>query len=267
MSTTKVTDAMIDGVAASKLTGALPAISGASLTALPATLPASSGVNLTALNATNLGSGTASVARGGTGAGTHTANNVLVGNGTSAIASVAPSTSGNVLTSNGSAWTSAAAAAGGKLLQMVSFPFTDVFNTSSTTPVDSGITVNITPSATSSKIWVVAHITWHGGGSTAEGSMFLYRGGSVTAYIADANGSAVRATHSVAFIHGYHGDSQLQSTFSYLDSPSSTSSLTYAVYVSVASGQTIYINRDATDSTAAAHGRSASSITCVEYGA
>ena len=59
MSTTKVTDAMIDAVAASKLTGELPAISGASLTALPATLPASSGVNLTALNATNLGSGTA----------------------------------------------------------------------------------------------------------------------------------------------------------------------------------------------------------------
>nr|ANO58273.1 tail fiber protein [uncultured Alphaproteobacteria bacterium] len=54
-----------------------------------------------------------SVANGGTGASTHTANNVLVGNGTSAIASVAPSTSGNILTSNGSAWTSAAPAGGG----------------------------------------------------------------------------------------------------------------------------------------------------------
>ena len=54
-----------------------------------------------------------SVAQGGTGAATHTANNVLIGNGTSAISSVAPSTSGNILTSNGSAWTSAAAAGGG----------------------------------------------------------------------------------------------------------------------------------------------------------
>lgn len=53
-----------------------------------------------------------SVAQGGTGAATHTANNVLVGNGTSAISSVAPSTSGNILTSNGSAWTSAAAGGG-----------------------------------------------------------------------------------------------------------------------------------------------------------
>ena len=54
--------------------------------------------------------GTLPVANGGTGATTLTANAVLVGNGTSAISSVAPSTSGNVLTSNGTSWTSAAAA-------------------------------------------------------------------------------------------------------------------------------------------------------------
>jgi hypothetical protein len=51
------------------------------------------------------------VASGGTGAATHTANNVLVGAGTSAVTSVAPSTSGNVLTSNGTVWASTAAAA------------------------------------------------------------------------------------------------------------------------------------------------------------
>ena len=51
---------------------------------------------------------TVTVAKGGTGAATHTANNVLVGAGTSAITSVAPSTSGNVLTSNGTVWQSTA---------------------------------------------------------------------------------------------------------------------------------------------------------------
>ena len=51
------------------------------------------------------------VADGGTGASTHTANNVLVGAGTSAITSVAPSTSGNVLTSDGTTWSSAASEA------------------------------------------------------------------------------------------------------------------------------------------------------------
>jgi hypothetical protein len=53
------------------------------------------------------------VADGGTGAATLTANAVLVGNGTSAVQVVAPGTNGNVLTSNGSAWTSAALPAGG----------------------------------------------------------------------------------------------------------------------------------------------------------
>lgn len=48
------------------------------------------------------------VSRGGTGAGTLASNNVLLGNGTSALQTVAPGTSGNVLTSNGTTWTSAA---------------------------------------------------------------------------------------------------------------------------------------------------------------
>jgi hypothetical protein len=46
------------------------------------------------------------VADGGTGASTFTANNVLLGNGTSAFQVVAPSTSGNLLVSNGTTWTS-----------------------------------------------------------------------------------------------------------------------------------------------------------------
>jgi len=47
------------------------------------------------------------VASGGTGATTLTANNVILGNGTSAVGFVAPGSSGNVLTSNGTTWTSA----------------------------------------------------------------------------------------------------------------------------------------------------------------
>jgi hypothetical protein len=50
---------------------------------------------------------TVTVAKGGTGAATHTANGVLLGAGTGAITTAAPSTSGNVLTSNGTVWASA----------------------------------------------------------------------------------------------------------------------------------------------------------------
>ena len=56
--------------------------------------------------------GTLPVANGGTGATSLTANNVILGNGTSAVQVVAPSTAGNVLTSNGTTWQSTAPAAG-----------------------------------------------------------------------------------------------------------------------------------------------------------
>ena len=49
---------------------------------------------------------TIAVANGGTGVTTLTSNGVLIGNGTSAITTVVPSTNGNVLTSNGTNWVS-----------------------------------------------------------------------------------------------------------------------------------------------------------------
>jgi hypothetical protein len=51
------------------------------------------------------------VASGGTGLATLTANNVLIGAGTSSVTFVAPGASGNVLVSNGTSWTSGALAA------------------------------------------------------------------------------------------------------------------------------------------------------------
>lgn len=59
-------------------------------------------------NAANV-TGTVAVANGGTGATTLTANNLLVGNGTSAVSLIAPGTSGNVLVSNGASWSSGSA--------------------------------------------------------------------------------------------------------------------------------------------------------------
>lgn len=75
------------------------------------------------------------VTKGGTGVATLAANNVLLGNGTSALQEVAPGTSGNVLTSNGTTWTSAAAptAAGG-------FSNIQVFTSSGTFTIPAGIT-------------------------------------------------------------------------------------------------------------------------------
>lgn len=62
------------------------------------------------------------VSSGGTGLGTLTNKSVLVGAGTGTVASVAPGSSGNVLTSDGTDWASSAAAAA----TSVAFPATQV---------------------------------------------------------------------------------------------------------------------------------------------
>jgi hypothetical protein len=61
----------------------------------------------TLVGATSI-AGTLTVSGGGTGSTTLTLNSVLLGNGSSALQSVAPGTSGNVLTSNGTTWVSGA---------------------------------------------------------------------------------------------------------------------------------------------------------------
>jgi len=73
------------------------------------TLPAADGTNGQFLQTNGSGAlafGNVGVANGGTGATTLTANAVLIGNGTSAVTTVAPDTTGNVLISNGTSWVS-----------------------------------------------------------------------------------------------------------------------------------------------------------------
>ena len=81
------------------------------------TLPIANGgtgtTSTTFANLTTNVTGTLPVGNGGTGATTLTANNVILGNGTSAPLFVAPSTTGNVLTSNGTTWQSTAPPASG----------------------------------------------------------------------------------------------------------------------------------------------------------
>ena len=93
------------------------------------------------------------VAQGGTGAATLTANNVLLGNGTSALQVVAPSTAGNILTSNGTTWVSSTPVVASSSQVAKAWANWDgstgtirsSYNVSSVTRVSTGVyTVNIT---------------------------------------------------------------------------------------------------------------------------
>ena len=64
------------------------------------------GTNFIAASAAFTNGSVLGVAGGGTGLSTLTANNVILGNGTSSPTFVAPGTTGNVLTSNGTTWVS-----------------------------------------------------------------------------------------------------------------------------------------------------------------
>jgi len=101
------------------------------------------------------------VADGGTGASSITSNSVILGNGTSALDGnlVAPSTSGNVLTSDGTTWQSSAPPS--------TIPSIQAFTSSGTFTVPSGVTkVRVTVTGGG------------GGGSTTPGSYAANGGGA-----------------------------------------------------------------------------------------
>jgi hypothetical protein len=101
-------------------------------TGVTGTLPIANGgtgsTSTTYCSLTTNVTGTLPVANGGTGATSLTANNVILGNGTSAVQVVAPSTAGNVLTSNGTTWASTAPAAGVSLSADNTWTGTQTFN-------------------------------------------------------------------------------------------------------------------------------------------
>jgi hypothetical protein len=115
------------------------------------------------------------VADGGTGASSITANSVVLGNGTSPLNGnlVAPSTSGNILTSNGSTWASAAPNYIGVNQTWNNVTSSRAFNTTYTNstgrPIEVGIYMNNTTNAGSRCYFTVNSIIVTGTGGSYGG--------------------------------------------------------------------------------------------------
>ena len=139
---------------------------------------------------------------------------------------------------------------------------TDVFTTTSNSFTDvTGLTVTITPSSATAKVLIVADVA----GSSALSSHWRINGGNADDYIGDAAGARVRAAASFISSGALQlGTSQTRQTMVYLDSPASTSPVTYAVQARTVTGGTAIVNSSATDPDSDAHARTASSITAIE---
>jgi hypothetical protein len=207
-----------------------------------------------------------SVANGGTGASTFTANNVLLGNGTSSFQVIAPGTDGQVLTSTGSTWQSEAVSAG-KILQVVQATKTDTFTTTSTSFTDvTDVTVAITPAATTSKILVLL-TGFVGNSSTGNANAYLSLvRGSTEIFIGDAASSRVRASTTIGPSRAANGIAYGVS-IAYVDSPSSTSETTYKAQARIGGEGTFVIGRSGDDSDNSNEGRVPTSIIVMEIGA
>ena len=116
------------------------------------------------------------------------------------------------------------AIATGDVLQVVNMTSTSATSTTSSSFVATALTDTITPSATSSKILILAT----GNLNNTSGSQWTY------ATIAKGGTNLGAAEGMVGIYAG--GDNHSACTITYLDSPSSTSELTYDVRIKVTGG-------------------------------
>jgi hypothetical protein len=196
------------------------------------TAPVNTNANVTSATAV-AGTGISITAVTTTGAATHTVTNT-------GVTSAAAGRGVSVSASTGAVTTSLAA---GTVLQVLQTVKQDTFSTTSGTFVDiTGLSVTITPSATSSKI-LVKYTVHYSGVSDLYGAINLQKNGSNLVVGTGGTGNQTNCTGSMP--NGASGNFNykvLPASFEYLDSPASVSALTYKLQVATYNSRTFLIN-------------------------
>jgi len=137
---------------------------------------------------------------------------IIYGNASGASALLSPGSANQVLTSDGTDISWAAAAGGGKVLQVVTAATSTEATSTSSTYADTNLTADITPANSSNKILVLVSQSISSTGGRAGGALRILRGSTeIEEYSQVSNAENQMGQHFIQ----------------HLDSPSSTSSTTY----------------------------------------
>lgn len=153
-----------------------------------------------------------------------------------------------------------ASGVGGKVLQVVSTHKNDDFSTASGSFIDvTGLSVSITPSSTSNKILVMFTIVTDNTNASFGTHIRLMRDSTE---IAPARSDA----NYTSSWHRFFGDTNISqiTSFQFLDSPASSSALTYKLQIKPQGGTSV-VNRSGSNASSQAYShKSSSSITVME---
>ena len=164
---------------------------------------------------------------------------------------------------SGSAWVAIAGSSVQKVAQVLSTTKTDTFSASITAGSNAavtGLSQAITPSSATSKVLVTLTMNGYGANS-GQFAGFIARS-TTPIGVGDSAGSRVRVG-SAAFADPDH---EGNITMTFLDSPATTSAVTYNAYIANVqpTTRTVYVNRNETDTDAQDRTRAASTITVME---
>jgi hypothetical protein len=161
---------------------------------------------------------------------------------------------------DGAAWATLAPTAS-KVAQVLSTTLTTTFTTASTSWTDiTGVSQAITPTLNTSKILVIVQLSASQTVGVNQAAARLVRD-STAIDIGDTAGSR---TSALAQVRGPAADTPLTIPATYLDSPATTSAITYKMQAINLTAGTFYVNRSSTDSNSSEYVRTASTITVME---